>query len=264
MANSSYHSQGLSRALATLRALAASDEPQTLAQLARVLDLPKPTLVRLLTVLEEEAFVRRFGEPPSYAIGHVVHEIAQAYRRPSVAELAAPALKKLADEVGFTANIGVLSGRSVLHLHVEEPQRALRFAASGTLDDTYCTGLGKMLLAALPADERAVHLPEEEPYFRWTPQTIATRAELDEELARIAERGFSVDDEERNRGVACMAVLLPVEAPVSVSVSVSGPIGELTPTDRDRILPVLRDAAATVARVPGFAAALTEVPAPVE
>jgi IclR family acetate operon transcriptional repressor len=260
MASTSYHSQGLSRALAALRRLAQSHTPLTLAQLARTLDLPKPTLLRLLAVLEEEGFVRRIGDPPSYTIGHVVHEIAQAYQRPSVAELAAPLLKKLADEVGFTANIGMLSGRSVVHLHVEEPQRALRFAASGSLDETYCTGLGKMLLSALPPTERAAHLPAGEPYPHWTAHTITTRAALDSELRRIAKNGFSVDDEERNPGVACMAVLLPVDAPVAVSVS--GPVGELTARDRERILPLLRTAAESIAQAAGFTAALHEVTLP--
>ena len=34
-----------------------------------------------------------------------------------------------------------------------EPPRALRFAASGTLDFTYCTGLGKMLMSTLADDD---------------------------------------------------------------------------------------------------------------
>jgi IclR family acetate operon transcriptional repressor len=257
-AGPSYHSQGLSRALATLRVLSAADQPLTLAQLAQELELPKSTLVRLLSVMQEEGFIRRYGDPPTFAIGHVVHEIAQAYRPPSIAEIAAPVMKRLADEIGFTANLGVLRDRSVLHLHVEEPQRALRFAASGTLDDTYCTGLGKMLLSALPPDARAGHLPEVEPYQSWTPQTITTRRELDAELDRIAAAGFSIDDEERNRGVSCMAVLLPVDE--NISISVSGPTGELTTRDQKQKLPMLRDGAAEIAAAPGFTTALAELP----
>jgi IclR family acetate operon transcriptional repressor len=256
----SYHSQGLSRALAVLRVLAGAERPLTLAQLAQELGLPKSTLVRLLSVMQEEGFIRRYGDPPTFAIGHVVHEIAQAYRPPSVAEIAAPVMKRLADEIGFTANLGVLRGRSVLHLHVEEPQRALRFAASGMLDDTYCTGLGKMLLSTLPPDRLAAHVPESEPYESWTPQTITTRTQLDAELGRIRASGVSIDDEERNRGVSCMAVLLPLDD-MSVSISVSGPTGELTPRDQRRMLPILRASAAEIASAPGFATALPEVPA---
>src|SRR3984957_1993559 len=103
------------------------------------MDLPKSTLIRLLSVMEEQDFVRREGDQPAYGIGHSVLQIAQAYKPADVADVAAPHMRELAGELGFTANIGVLEGRSVLHLHVEEPPRALRFAASGTLDFTYCT-----------------------------------------------------------------------------------------------------------------------------
>lgn len=255
----SYHSQGLSRALAVFRVLAGADRPLTLAQLAQDLDLPKSTLVRLLSVMQDEGFIRRYGDPPTFAIGHVFHEIAQAYRPPTVVEIAAPTMKRLAAAVGFTANLGVLRGRSVLHLHVEEPRRALRFAASGMLDETYCTGLGKMLLTTLPLDQLDEHLPESEPYESFTPQTITTRSQLEAELNRIRAAGVSLDEEERNHGVSCLAVLLPVEDR-PVSISVSGPVGELALRDQRRIQPIVRAAADEIASAPGFAAALAGVP----
>ncbi|MBD3942677.1 IclR family transcriptional regulator [Microbacterium sp. NEAU-LLC] len=252
----SYHSQGLSRGLAMLRLLGEADGPLTLAQFARMLDLPKSTLVRILAVMEEEGFVRRFGAPPAYSIGHTVHEIAERYRPPSVAEVAAPVLRRLAEEVGFTTNIGVLDGRFVLHLHVEEPQRALRFATSGTLEFAYCTGLGKMLLSTLPEDEVDAHLPEQEIYTGWTPTTITSKSDLVAALQRIRKTGYSIDDEERNRGVTCMAVLLPSAGPPVMSLSVSAPTGELQPADQKRILPVLNAAAAELVAEPRFESAL--------
>lgn len=252
----SYHSQGLNRALAILRLLGKASTPLTLATIAAQLDLPKSTAVRLLLVMEEQGFVRRFGEPPAYSIGHAVHEIAEGYRPPSMAEITAPVLSRLADEVGFTANLGVLEGPSVLHLHVSEPQRALRFATGGTLDFAYCTGLGKMLLSTLPEDAIDAHLPKAEPYESWTPRTITTRAGIVAELERIRTVGYSVDSEERNRGVTCMAVLLPTDDAPMLALSVSAPSGELDESARETLLPVLRAAAAELVALPGFDAAL--------
>lgn len=252
----SYHSQGLHRALAILRLLGKASAPLTLASIASQLDLPKSTVVRLLHVMEEEAFVRRFGEHPSYSIGHAIHEIADAYRPPSMAEITAPVLSRLADEVGFTANLGMLEGPSVLHLHVAEPQRALRFATGGTLDFAYCTGLGKLLMSVLPDEAIDAHLPESEPYTSWTPHTITTRAGLVAELEQVRTAGYSVDDEERNRGVTCMAVLLPTEGAPALALSVSAPSGELGESARERVLPVLNAAAAELVALPGFDTAL--------
>ena len=185
----SYHSQGLVRALAALKALSAAGRPLTLAELSREMALPKSTLIRLLSVMEEQDFVRKEGEPPTYAIGHSVVQIAQAYRPADVADVAAPLMRAMAAELGFTANLGVLQGRSVLHLHVEEPSRPLRFAATGTLDFTYCTGLGKMLMSTLADDALGQHLPATEPFTPFTQYTITTFAGMRTELALIRDRG---------------------------------------------------------------------------
>lgn len=252
----SYHSQGLGRALTILRLLGRSSAPLTLATIASQTELPKSTVVRLLQVMEDEGFVRRSGERPAFSIGHAIYEIAEGYRPPSMAEITAPVLTRLADEVGFTANLGLLEGTSVLHLHVAEPQRALRFATGGTLDFAYCTGLGKLLMSVLPEDEIDAHLPENEPYRSWTATTITTRAGIVDELARIRETGYSVDAEERNRGVTCMAVLLPTDDAPALALSVSAPTGELGEQAREKLLPVLQAAAAEIVALPGFDTAL--------
>jgi IclR family acetate operon transcriptional repressor len=251
-----YHSQGLNRALAILRLLGKASGPLTLAEIAPQLELPKSTVIRLLLVMEEQGFVRRFGEHPAYSIGHAIHEIAAGYRPPGIAEVTAPVLSRLADSVGFTANLGVLEGTSVLHLHVEEPQRALRFATGGSLDFAYCTGLGKLLLSVLPDDELDDHLPESEPYASWTKKTITSRDALRAELDHIREVGYSIDDEERNRGVTCMAVLLPTDGPPSLALSVSAASAELDERARERMLPVLRSAAGELVALPDFDTAL--------
>lgn len=252
----SYHSQGLHRALAILRLLGNADSPLTLAAIASRLGLPKSTVVRLLNVMEDEGFVRRTEDHPAYAIGHAIHEIAEGYRPPSMSEVTAPVLSRLADEVGFTANLGLLEGPSVLHLHVAEPHRALRFATGGTLDHAYCTGLGKLLMSVLEDEAIDPHLPRTEPYATFTPRTLTTRADVVAELAQIRQAGYSVDDEERNRGVTCMAVLLPTEEPPALALSVSAPSGELRPAARETLLPVLRAAAAELVALPGFDTAL--------
>lgn len=251
-----YHSQGLSRALAALRVIGDSERPLSLADLSRAMDLPKSTLIRLLSILQDEGFVRRIGDPPAYVIGHAVHALAESYRPPGIAEASAQVMQRLAAELGFTTNLGVLEGRSVLHVHVEEPARALRFATGGSLDFTFCTALGKMLLSTLPLELVGAHIPESEPYPSFTPKTLSTRAALDADLERIRETGVSLDDEERNRGVTCMAVLVPAPTPPKISLSVSAPSGELTPADQAEFLPVLRRAAADLAASDTFLNAL--------
>jgi len=247
------------RGLLVLKALGQRGQAAGLAELARAIDLPKPSLLRLLTVMEREGFVARFGQPPVYGLGPSVYELAESLTPLEVSEVTGPVLKALADELGFTSNLGVLKGRSVLHLNVEEPARALRLADGGFLDHTYCTGLGKMLLSALDAERVSEHVPSTEPYERFTERTLTSRRQLNAELAKIRERGFSIDDEERNRGVRCMAILVPLESAVALSLSVSGPSGELAQADEERIYGSLQAAAVTLASLPRLSMAIHDL-----
>src|SRR5699024_7660074 len=86
--------------------------------------------------------------------------------------------------------------------------------------------------------------------------TITTRAGIVAELERIREAGYSVDNEERNRGVTCMAVLLPTDDAPTLALSVSAPSAELAPSDQETLLPVLRAAAAELDGLTGSQAAL--------
>lgn len=257
--STSYHSQGLARGLAALRVLGAESQPMSLAALSRALDLPKPTVVRLLSVMEREGFVTRVGQPPAFTLGPSLYALTESLGPADLSQLTAPTMKALADELGFTTNLGVLQGRAVLHLAVEEPARALRIAAGGFLDHTYCTGLGKMLLSALEPEIVDEHVPLSEPYERFTDYTITDRFALDRELVRIRDRGVAMDDQERNRGVRCMAILVPAPDDLALSLSVSGPAGELGTGDEARVLRVLREAATAIAGLPRLGAALQTV-----
>lgn len=243
--STSYHAQALTRGIEILRELARSTRPVSLALLHERTELPRSTLIRLLSALEAERLVVRVGDDDGrWVLGHGVLELAAGYRESVDAEtFARPRLVELAKRTNQTSNLGVLVGASVLHVCVAEPDRPMRFrSASGSLDETYCTGLGKMLLAQLAPAERAPHLPPE-PFAAFTPRTHADRAELDADLATIAARGYSIDDGERDLGVRCLAVplmesLTAIDVPIAVSVS--GPTAELAAEREQEIVAELR------------------------
>ncbi len=249
--STSYHAQALTRGIRLLRELAAATDPVSLNAVHQATELPRSTLIRLLAALEAEDLVVRLDIADGrYVLGHGVLEIAAGYRQSVDAEiLARPVLAAVAEATRQTCNLGILVGRSVLHVCVVEPDRAIRFRSrSGSLDETYCTGLGKMLLVQLDDDERSLHLPAE-PYAAFTEQTKTTRAALDAELDVIAERGVSIDEEERDVGVRCIAA--PVFSPLPagempVAVSVSGPAAELRGEHEAEAIEQLRRAARAI------------------
>jgi DNA-binding IclR family transcriptional regulator len=256
-ASANYHANALVRGLALLEQLAGQSHPQTLNDFSDGTDLPKSTLVRLLSVLGEMEYVVRVDDRPSYRLGHKVQRLAAAYISSlDLSVLAAAHLAPLAAETGHTANLGVLDGDQVLHLCVKEPDRPLRFtAAPGTRDHTYCTGLGKLLLANIDAKHLSACTPAE-PFPSFTENTITSLDLLTRELRRISRRGYAVDDNERTTGLRCVAVPVEVDGQCLAAVSVSGPSAEFTPTKQEEYAGRLNKVAARLAADPDFVAQL--------
>lgn len=246
--STSYHAQALSRGLDILRRLARSSRKQeSLAQLHEDTGLPKSTLIRLLTVLEQSGFVLRVDEVPNFRIGHAVMDLAEGYRRSSdIGALASPHLKRLADATNQTANLGVIDDASVVHLCVQEPNRALRFRSqTGSRDALHCTSLGKMLLAGMDG-ELALELLLKGDLDKRTENTLSQPEDIMAEVARSRVRGFAIEDEESDRGVYCVAVPLtgqPVKRPWHACISLSGPAGEMKEPHRDGMVEALRTTA---------------------
>lgn len=252
-----YHANALARGLALLEMLAAGVEPLTLGDLSDATALPKSTLVRLLAVLSETGYVVRVDDRPSYRLGHKVQRLATAYVSTlDLTVVAESYLKPLAQRTGQTANLGVLDGNQVLHICVVTPDRPLAFRVGlGFRDHTYCTGLGKVLLAGMPED-RLPELVPAEPFPRLTDNTITGIAELTRDLKRIARRGYALDDGESHVGLRCVAVGVPVDSDLLAAVSVSGPAGEFGPAKQHEYAAALDEVAKAMPEDPDFAVAL--------
>jgi len=131
---------------------------------------------------------------------------------------------QLAEDLSETASVGVLDQGRVLYIAIARGQRELGIQSqSGTRHPAYCTALGKVFLADLTWAEAAAIL-DAEPMVRLTPSTITGKAAMRKELEAIRSRGYSVDDEERNPHVVCIAAPITDHTGRSVAaVSVSGP-----------------------------------------
>ena len=260
---SNYHTHALARGLLVLETVADRRDPATLSEIHDSSGLPKSTIVRLLSALVDEEYLVRVDDRPSYRLGHKVMSLANAFVDAlSVPDVARPYLVSLAAQTRQTANLAVLDGVNVLHVAVEHPARPLRYDASvGDRAVPYGTGLGKVLLAALPAGEVSSHLPPR-PWAASTPTTITSPRRLTPVIAAVRSQGYAYDDEESDFGLRCLAVPVAVAGRVLAALSVSGAAGEFADDVRPAFLDLLRGTAEALAHDGTVVAALTSAPRP--
>jgi IclR family pca regulon transcriptional regulator len=201
-----YQVRALERGLAILRAFDGIAPCMTATELADKVGLAKPTLFRLLQVLDEGGFVARDPTEGGYRLGVSALDLGRVYLSSiRVPALAQPLLNDLAAESAETATLGVLQLDEVLVIAVAPgPQELAVNVTVGARYEPYRTAMGKVLLASLPRDVRQRVLRRSGLAAR-TRQTVTTEETLLRELDQVARRGLAVEEDEREVGVNSLA-----------------------------------------------------------
>ena len=241
-----YQTRALSRALAILDLFDEETRVLSVKAMHVRLGIPKPTIVRLASLLASEGYLRR--EDGGYAIGAKTLHLGSLYvRHNDFMRLCRAPLEALAGEASQTASLAKLVGQRIVHLVVAPSPRPVQHVKrAGTMGLPHATGVGKAILSALPA-ERIDQILDQEPYPTCTTKTIRTRAALLAELERVRRVGFAIDDEETAFGLRCCAIPIAVDDGDPTAISVSGPAGEFTDSAIADFVGSLRRAAALVA-----------------
>ncbi|GAB3693573.1 allantoin degradation transcriptional regulator AllR [Actinocorallia lasiicapitis] len=231
--------RSLERAFELLELLADAGGEMALSELTAASGLPMPTIYRLMQTLVGRGYVRQ--EPSKrYVLGPRLIRLGDGASR-LLGTWAKPVLARLVDEIGETANMAVLEGDEVVYVAQVPSRHSMRmFTEVGRRVLPHCTGVGKALLAQLPAETARAIVTRTGMPAR-TDRTFTDPEALMAELAKIRDQGYALDDEEQELGVRCVAV--PLHAPTLAALSVSGPSGRMTPQAIAEVVPVMRDVA---------------------
>ncbi|MEU5637499.1 IclR family transcriptional regulator, partial [Streptomyces rishiriensis] len=158
-----------------------------------------------------------------------------------------------AEEIGETVNIAVMQEHYAINLYeVRGPGAVTAHNWVGELTPLHATSSGKILLAHLPARERAALLSEAG-LKKVTQRTITSKAKLEKNLADARERGYAWTLEELEIGLHAMAA--PVrdrDGRVIAALSASGPSYRLTEERLHELSPILLKGAEEISHRMGY------------
>lgn len=195
------------RLLLLLEEVAKTGAAATPTALGEALNLPKPTIHRLLLTAEAEGFLQRHIDGRSYGPG-------RRLRRMSINTLSSERMRTerlrimraLAEEVGETCNLAAAGREGMVYLDRVETHWPLRIQLPiGTQVPFHCTASGKMYLSSLRADKLGRYL-ENTDLVKRTENTMTDPEVLKAELALTRERGYSTDAQEFMEGMSAIAV----------------------------------------------------------
>jgi len=242
----------LRNACRILKLLGSTSDGFKAADIARRLDIPVTTTLRIMTTLHLEGLVRKNGA--QFELGPILIQLGNAsLAGTEIRTVALPVLEKLTEQIAETSHLAIPCDDRSLIVAVQDSPHPLRAASRpGFLAELYCSSTGKTFLAFLHRDRLAELFANMHPEKR-TPHTHVTLGALRKECELARKRGYSLDDEEFNLGVRCLAV--PVYGSDDTCVAAIGFTAATVRFTKERIpemAAAVKAAAAELSRLLGY------------
>lgn len=197
--------QSLERGLSVIRAFSHDRPRLTLSEVARETGMTRAAARRFLITLEHLGYVTSDGR--QFSLRPSVLNLGYAYLSSfSLTEVAQDHLEELAAQLHESCSASVLDGDDIVYVARASTNRIMTIGLSvGTRLPAHCTSMGRVLLAALDADELDAYLAAAELEPR-TSHTITDPSDLRAELDRVRAQGWCLLDQELEDGVRSVAV----------------------------------------------------------
>ncbi|WJQ05523.1 IclR family transcriptional regulator (plasmid) [Geobacillus stearothermophilus] len=247
----------IEKALAILEFIASRQGAVGVGEVATELGLPKSTTHRILEVLKNKQFVEQVELTEKYDIGIKAIEIGMSgLNNWNIVDISAPYLKQLASDLNETAFLAVYDHGEIVYVYKAEGKQAVTTNAQlGTRKPIHCTALGKAIVSNFHIEE-VEHILNEKGMVKYTDRTITDKQKYFEELSRVRQLGYAIDDGEVEEGLTCFAVpIYNYTGNAIAAISIAGPSERMT-LKRDEIINNLKSVNSYISKRLGFVPAM--------
>lgn len=243
------------RAIAILRLLSTSDTALTLTAISGALRIPKSSTFEILHTLVDEGMAEIADTAlKTFRAGLGLLEVGlHALSQIDLPREARPLLRELNQSTGETAILAIEDKGFMVCLDRVEGHSVLRTSVKlGARVPMHCTALGKAVLAAYP-DAKTLEILKTRRLKRMTSNTIGNIRDLQQELKRIRERGFAIDNQENALNVSCVgAPIYSDRGRVIAAVSVAAPTSSVDSKRLHRFGALVQKTALGISRRLGY------------
>ena len=197
--------EAFARGLRVIRAFGEGRESMTLADIAKLTDLPRATVRRSLFTLGHLGYVADDGR--QFRLTPKVLSLGYAYLSSTpLPRVILPALEMVSEQLSESCTAAILDGPDIVYVARSATKRIMSVGlAVGSRLPAYCTSLGRALLAYEPVERQQAILAAGilKPL---TPKTVTDPQALLGMFRQVARQGYAYVDEELELGLRSIAV----------------------------------------------------------
>lgn len=195
----------LARGLAVIRAFGDQRRSLTIAQISQRTGIPRAAVRRCLHTLKQLGYADSDGN--NFSLKPKILTLGYSYLSSTpLAVSAQPYLNQISRTLSESCSLAVLDDNEVLYVARSATSRVMSVAlGAGSRLPAYCTSLGRIMLAHLPAEALDAYLAKVE-LKPLTPHTVVSVARLREILETARQEGYVILNEELEVGLRSIAV----------------------------------------------------------
>jgi DNA-binding IclR family transcriptional regulator len=255
-AKKAYRVPALERAIDVIDLLAAHDRDLAFTEIKNALNIPKPSLARILGVLAERGLVTRTDERGLYRLGmQFLYLGGRLESKLRLRYVARPHMEELALKTGKTIELSTLDRDQLILIDQIEGDEGVRlFTRIGSAYPYFhAIGAGKIYLAHREPGKRnealqKIGLP------MITKHTITDAERLEKELSDIRANGFAFEDQELRVGVRrVVAPIYDSHAKIAGCIGIASPIFSFAYEDKRELAGLVKGAAVRISEDMGAA-----------
>lgn len=195
------------RALDILRFIGNSEEPMSLTDISKALDIPKTTTYNIInTLVKENCLVIKDKRSKLYDLGIGIYELGNLYvNKLEYMSVVKESIKTIKDTLSTSSFFGIVDNDELIYIDKAESNEAVITSIRlGHRMPLYSSSLGKTILSFYDEDTLNSYLNRIELKSR-TKNTITDKEKLKIELQKDRINGYSISDEENDPGLYCIA-----------------------------------------------------------
>lgn len=211
---------------------------KTIHEISTKTSINPPTVSKILTTLMYIGYVSKAKESKEYFLGTKFIQFSKVRTdTTTLIEITQPFLQMLQNKIDETVHFAVPRENEVVYVNKIEPKNQNIYMTSkiGLTRPLYSSGIGKAVLSTYD-DAKVADYANNTPLKPFTDHTITNPEQLITEIQKIRKQGFSVDDEEQEKDMYCVATYIKQGNITVGALSISLPKFRVTPTYKKKII----------------------------